>query len=435
MAATLSNRRTTSEGTQGQPESHASGSQIPPQLRSRTLNRSATLEGAPVDRSLTPRRRATFPAYSNDASYSFSRSDANDMEDWSSSEALWHWDSAPLAFIVFPALGGLFMKNGGAHFTDISFLILGLMFLNWCLKAPWRWYHAAERSRDAEMEAKRSADSREENEGFRAEEVSADTFGVAKGTGEEANKPEEAALPSQHDTSAAERLLSEEEAWALLTCFLAPIAGAIVLHAIRSQLNRPPDGIVENTNLTLFVAVAEFRPLSHVLNLRTAHLTRAHRIPDAQNGARLDSAGLQDIVNRVTDLEERVAEPVRVIADSESSRMNAVAQKNLQSQLDALYRAVRRYEKRHVTFEQRTEERFKALEAEVKDALALAAAAARTAHRPGMVSRALTWLVTLASDVFNTGWAIVSYPWRLAHYMMSEAKSSLFVVSRPRQRR
>lgn len=126
------------EATQAQPEGYASGSQIPLQLRNRMLNRAATIsEGAPFDPSLNRRRSSTLSALSNDTSYSYNRSEADDMEPSTSSEKLSHWESTPLAFIIFPALGGLFIQNGGAHFTDISLLALGLMFLNWCLKAPW----------------------------------------------------------------------------------------------------------------------------------------------------------------------------------------------------------------------------------------------------------------------------------------------------------
>lgn len=300
-----------------------------------------------------------------------------------------------------------------------------------------KWYYAAERSRYAQMEDEELAETRiEKEEETQTEgtntEYTTDTSEVVKGKEAEANEiKRETGRPAER--SARNRLLSAEEFWALLACFLAPVGGAIILHTIRSQLNRPSEGLVANSSLTLFVAVAEFRPLSHVLNLKTAHLARMQRLRDPENRLRPDTTGLQDLIRRVTDLEARIAEPLRVVSDSES-KMNAMVHQNLQSQLDALYRAVRRYEKRHATFEKRTEDRFKALEAEVKDALALAAAAARTGQQPGLVSQALTWLISLGWNAFNAGWAILTYPWRLTGYMASEARSWLWGTDRRRRR-
>jgi hypothetical protein len=47
------------------------------------------------------------------------------------------WLSAPLAFAILPALGGLLFQNGGAYVTDALLLVLGATFLNWCVRAPW----------------------------------------------------------------------------------------------------------------------------------------------------------------------------------------------------------------------------------------------------------------------------------------------------------
>ena len=48
-----------------------------------------------------------------------------------------HWDSAPLAFALLPALGGMLFKNGSSVITDIMLLGLAAIFLNWSVRLPW----------------------------------------------------------------------------------------------------------------------------------------------------------------------------------------------------------------------------------------------------------------------------------------------------------
>lgn len=48
-----------------------------------------------------------------------------------------HWESAPLALALLPAVGGLFFKNGSAFVTDATLLILAAVFLNWSVRLPW----------------------------------------------------------------------------------------------------------------------------------------------------------------------------------------------------------------------------------------------------------------------------------------------------------
>lgn len=48
-----------------------------------------------------------------------------------------HWHSAPLAFALLPALGGMLFQNGGAVVTDVMLLGLAAVFLNWSVRLPW----------------------------------------------------------------------------------------------------------------------------------------------------------------------------------------------------------------------------------------------------------------------------------------------------------
>jgi hypothetical protein len=48
-----------------------------------------------------------------------------------------HWQSAPLALALLPAIAGVFFQNGSAVVTDITLLILAAIFLNWSVRLPW----------------------------------------------------------------------------------------------------------------------------------------------------------------------------------------------------------------------------------------------------------------------------------------------------------
>lgn len=48
-----------------------------------------------------------------------------------------HWQSAPLALALFPAIAGVFFRNGSAVVTDVTLLVLAAIFLNWSVRLPW----------------------------------------------------------------------------------------------------------------------------------------------------------------------------------------------------------------------------------------------------------------------------------------------------------
>lgn len=47
------------------------------------------------------------------------------------------WQSAPLAFALLPALGGMLFTNGSSIITDVMLLGLAAIFLNWSVRIPW----------------------------------------------------------------------------------------------------------------------------------------------------------------------------------------------------------------------------------------------------------------------------------------------------------
>lgn len=47
------------------------------------------------------------------------------------------WHSAPLAFALLPAIGGMLFQNGSSVITDVMLLGLAAIFLNWSVRLPW----------------------------------------------------------------------------------------------------------------------------------------------------------------------------------------------------------------------------------------------------------------------------------------------------------
>ncbi|KAF2112003.1 hypothetical protein BDV96DRAFT_498381 [Lophiotrema nucula] len=425
-------------------DNNATSSQVHPLLRQRMLNRAATFsEGAQPPPSLRRRRSSVLSDYS-DTRHSFRsssdnllRTSGNDMDTLTSSNEPSFWHSAPLAFALLPAVGGLLFQNGSAVVTDILLLAFASLFLNWCVRAPWDWYHAAQRVEFVESDEIPLSDTilEEDEEGEEAQDDDAVDTPIPKPAVEPSPRPEVGTAPVTSEAQkAAQRELRSQEIWALFACFLGPFLGAYLLHAIRSQLTRPSEGLVSNYNLTIFLMAAELRPVSHVIKMkqeRMAHLQRIIRVDTRTN---MGTADAQEITRRLTDVESRLAEPVGH-SDVETTKVSAVVRQSLQPQLDALNRAVRRYEKRQAAHSIQIEARFAELDARMKDALALAAAAARTGQQPGMFSMVFTWLVNTFTLAIQTALAIMTYPFRVTAAFAAEIISWFVKTERqPRKR-
>jgi hypothetical protein len=119
---------------------------------------------------------------------------------------------------------------------------------------------------------------------------------------------------------------------------------------------------------------------------RTLHLQRVvhanpHSPPRGSNGP-----GLDEMLSRLRTLEARTSAEEALqhkSSDNEVSKSKQEAsiakdiRSSIQPELDALNRAVRRYEKKATLLQIQTESRFAALDARLEDAIALAAAAAK----------------------------------------------------------
>jgi hypothetical protein len=237
----------------------------------------------------------------------------------------------------------------------------------------------------------------------------------------------------ENDLSTTQRELRTHEIAALVSCFVLPMIGAWLLHGIRSQLSRPSEGLISNYNLTVFLLAAEIRPVSHVVKMiqrRTLYLQRLASA--AEEDPALDNIKLLDVSRRLEELEKHVADSAQAAAQaaaedvagsSELVAANASAQatsdlrKGIQPELDALNRAVRRYEKRMTISAIQTEARLQELETRLKDVVVLAAAAQRNSENQpnNFIVILLNWICGAIVLPVQYGAYILALPSKGAH--------------------
>ncbi|KAF4460126.1 hypothetical protein FALBO_13103 [Fusarium albosuccineum] len=303
--------------------------------------------------------------------------------------------SLSLAFALLPALAGVLFKNGNAVVTDVMLLGLAGVFLHWSVTQPWAWYHSAQEVR---ILHESSTDSVIEDD---SDEDSGPQVPLHPSPPLDHVPEEEETQPEHHEelhgrqpTTRQREALAElylYEIIALMSCFMLPLLGAYLLHAIRSQLSRPSEGLVSNYNLTIFLLVSELRVLSHMIKLvqsRTLHLQRVVQegppiIPTTRNAEQLEAvlARLERLESRITTEDLIPAQGGKQESSKAKQQDNAVVARDvrnaIQPELDALNRAVRRYEKKATLLQFQTESRFAGVDAKLDDAIALAASAAK----------------------------------------------------------
>ena len=196
----------------------------------------------------------------------------------------------------------------------------------------------------------------------------------------------------------AQHELRVHELLALLACFASPPLGAWLLHAIRSQLSSRSEGLISDYNLTIFLLASEVRPLSHMIKLvqrRTLFLQRTiSALAEQKHADQLDPK-VTEMGRRLEELEAHVANTVMITTKPDpgepsqadeliaraSTQANAELRKSFQPELDALNRAMRRYEKRTMTSAIQVETRLQDLESKIQDVVILAAATQRHADK------------------------------------------------------
>ncbi|KAL9106611.1 MAG: hypothetical protein Q9227_008394 [Pyrenula ochraceoflavens] len=297
-----------------------------------------------------------------------------------------HWNSIPLGLALLPAVGGLLFKNGSAVVTDVTLLALAAIFLNWSVRLPWEWYASAQNVLTQEPSPIPPFNDIEEESG--EDESKIDTTSLRDSSHNKAG-PEPVNNAKAEAQRAARNELNIHEMLALFSCFVSPAVGAWLLHTIRSQLSRPSEGLVSNYNLTVFLLASEIRPVSHLVKMvqaRTFHLQRVAAMDSTDADSKAGSQNIVDMLKRLEDLEAHVADSAdskareassETLAATTAAQVNSEIRKGLQPELDALNRAVRRYEKRATISGLQTENRLQDLEARLNDTIVLAAAAQR----------------------------------------------------------
>lgn len=257
--------------------------------------------------------------------------------------------------------------------------------------------------------------------------------------------------PSASD--AAKRELQVHELGALASCFVFPVIGAWLLHAIRSQLSRPSEGLVSNYNLTIFLLAAEIRPISHLLKMiqgRTLYLQRLVANSPYES-ERIDASKVLDLTTRLEELEAHVAahtpqgstEIVKQVMIDDTpkakewehitTRIVSEARKTIQPDLDALNRAVRRYEKRTTVSTFDTDARLRDLEMRMKDIIALNAAARQDSAQPQPSTFVLAkWIYNMITFPIRAMWTLSTLPARVVAVVINQVKK-LFDNKQPKK--
>jgi hypothetical protein len=233
----------------------------------------------------------------------------------------------------------------------------------------------------------------------------------------------------------AKKELYRHEVFALLSCFVFPLLGAYLLHFLRDQLSRPSEGLVSNYNLTIFLMASELRPVSHLIKLiqsRTLHLQRVVNANPYVGSSGKGNPDLKGVLRRIEELESRysVVEPTKTselqLTGKQSMGLITEVRKTLQPDLDALNRAVRRYEKRATLQAFQTESRLVDLESRLADAISLAAAAANSGQRNhGFTGVIVEWVATAVVLPIQALGAIAGLPFKMAIAIISYGKSRI----------
>lgn len=358
--------------------------------------------------------------------------------------------SLPLAFALLPAIFGVFFEGGSALITDVMLLGLVFILLRYTITQPWQWYRDAQAIRVSQDVAPEKFFD-EESETELATIMTASTGTLEEAMGETTQRHEDTAreggaepqseegatrLPAEKSSrsrsqEAAVNELYVHEVLALISCFLSPMLGAYLLHTVRAQLSMGSEGLLTDFNITVFLLAAELRPISHTLKLLQARTLHLQRIVHTAPMEPPMTAKFEEMCVRLAQLEQRAD----ATEEATSSRLASAAQQAqqqagrangtkhdaaivrevrnaIQPELDALNRAVRRYERKATVLALQTESRLGSVDTRLDDAISLAAAAAKqSSDSQGGVLSFLGW-------VADGLMAIVAMPYHIAMYII-----------------
>lgn len=199
---------------------------------------------------------------------------------------------------------------------------------------------------------------------------------------------------------------------------------------------------MSNYNLTIFLLASEVRPFAHLLKLVQARTLHLQRIASSSQSNEAESEKVQDLTKRLEELEAHVAEAAaaRLSLSKEQhpptsphdtydpptliTHTVAESRKALQPDIEALNRAVRRYEKRTALTTLQADTRFQHLEAQVHDAISLAAAAQRShaSRRSSYAFMLLDWICAGIVVPAQLTWSILNLPGRIVSSLVQTTK-------------
>jgi hypothetical protein len=352
-----------------------------------------------------------------------------------SDEPTW-WTSSPILIAVIPAIAALYHPSGGTFATDIVLLLLGAWFMHKCYTVPWEWYHdAQQRHYVHESELEHDDTLYEEDEdGMTASPGTPDS---GMGSNEELKSPTKPAAPQPVDPAheAARRELRRREMMAFISCFVGPVFGAFLLHTLRSQFtHESQDRIVTDMNLTICVLLAEMRPISRLILMNKERTLHLQRIVTAELSDHTQIVNGRGLSQRLAALEARLDGPTPNTT-VDVTKITSQVRLSVQRQVDELQRTVRSYEKKLLAMTIQNEARFEHVDMRMNDTLSLAAAAARTGQKPGVVSMALNTMAGVFAYGLQLTWDVTTYPFRIANALVGMVKSSLFKDPRGTRKR
>ncbi|KAJ9134419.1 hypothetical protein NKR23_g10118 [Pleurostoma richardsiae] len=425
------------------------------------FRRRSLLAGSPIStdqhasfESPLRRRSSNFSDYSIGEARRSLRDSTDDILNPRGSNVESHGDSdwagsLPLAFALLPAAIGMLFQNGSSVTTDAILLCLAGIFLRYTVTQPWQWYHSAQEVRVREELASELVfdDDSEGDMSPHPPPPSASAEPLKDVPEEDAPEPAHKRRSDRSHLKMRESALRElyvHEVLALISCFVSPAVGAYLLHTIRAQLSRPSEGLVSNFNLTIFLMGAELAPLSHALKLlqaRTLHLQRLVNDNPYKAGKPMPTpAQWDEVMMRLAQLESRTA-PDDALSGTNGNNGNngstgspsrrtkqdaalvREVRNTIQPELDALNRAVRRYEKKATVLAFQTESRLGALDTRVNDAVSLAAAAAKHSgsHQQWSV---MGWIVAIMLLPFQTAAGLITLPFKTLSALLFRRKTA-----------
>ncbi len=157
-----------------------------------------------------------------------------------------------------------------------------------------------------------------------------------------------------------------------------------------------------------------------MIQARTLHLQRIVATNPHSPSDSISPSSLEALQARLGELENHVADTTSNGSSSKSAPQDLTTQirKNVQPDLEALNRAVRRYEKKATLLTMQTESRLQELEKRMGDAITLAAAAERSSQsnrqrRGSGVSLMVDWVATMTMLPLQIAWTAFSLPGRI----------------------